>query len=96
MDLTVFARMFKVAQKYRNHDKIEPGLFVNNLENIEEFKQFMTISNYDMFHLTEVVRALICCGKVTKKLKFPNLEDDEENWQWMKEELDTPRRLSTR
>merc|ERR1719391_703644 len=54
---------------------------------------FMTNSNYNLFLLTEVVRSLICCGKVTKKLRYPNLDNKGENWQWMKEELDRREKL---
>merc|ERR1719458_70634 len=85
-DLTVYARMFKIAQRYRKFDKIGENLFEDFEENVEEFKKFLTKSNYKLFLLTEVVRSLICCGKVTKKLKLPNLDSEEENWQWMKEE----------
>ena len=88
VDLTVFARMFKIAQKFMNREKIESGLFKDNQEDIDEFKKFMANLNYDLFLLTEVVRSLICCSRVTKKLKYPNFDNEERNWQWMKEELD--------
>jgi len=79
VNMTVFARMFKIAEKFRNRKKIEPELFRDNHEDIEEFKKFMTNLNYDLFLLTEVVRALICCGKVTKKLKYLNSDTDVDN-----------------
>ena len=88
VDLTVFARTFKIAQKYMTQEKIEPRLFRNNHEDIAEFKKFMTNLNYDLFLLTEVVRSLICCRRVSQKLKYPNFDGVERNWQWMKEELD--------
>ena len=88
LDLTVFARMFKIAQRYKHIGKVEPSLFEDNQENIVEFTKLLTDSRFEMFMLTEVVRALICCGKITKKLKYPNFDSEERNWQWMKEELD--------
>ena len=92
-DLTVFARMFKIAQRYRKLDKIGENLFEDFHENVEEFKKFLTTSNYKLFLLTEVVRALICCRKVTKKLKLPNLDTEAEKWEWMIEEHDRREQL---
>merc|ERR550519_3280745 len=92
-DLTVFARMFKIAQRYRKLDKIGENLFEDFHENVEEFKKFLTTSNYKLFLLTEVVRSLICCGKVTKKLKLPNLDTEAEKWEWMIEEHDRREQL---
>merc|ERR1712107_266241 len=85
-DLTVYVRTFKIAQKFNKQDEVNKSLFQDNHENIEEFKKFITDVNYDLFLLTEVVKAIICCGRVTKKLKCPEFFIEEKAWQWMEEE----------
>ena len=95
VDLNVYARVLNVAQKFNKSEKINKSLFEKNPGGVEDFKKFITNSGYKVFLLTEVVRAIISCGKVTKKLKHLNLGGDRENWQWMKDEHERREKLSS-
>ena len=87
-DPIVFARLFQVAKKFkRSTPIIDKDLFLNNDDNLEQFKHFLGGYNFDVFLAVEVTKALLAKKSTMRRKEraFPYLESEEAAWEWLTE-----------